>query len=78
MVSACREELGDEGLERSPETPGETAIVPGSGAISGALVIDLAILADPELARIVDAWPRLPADVRMKVLVIAEGAPEGQ
>jgi hypothetical protein len=35
---------------------------------------DAAEAADPALARVVKAWPRLPAEVRAAVLALVDGA----
>jgi hypothetical protein len=47
-----------------------------SGITGGALAPPLApeIRIDPGLARVVAAWPTLPADVRSAVLALVEGA----
>ena len=64
--------MGDEGLEKTRKSPGNKRIGSVSGAQSGAVGADC----DPELARIVEAWPGLPAGVRRKVLAIVEGSLE--
>ena len=54
----------DSSLGNSP--PDGAAESGAVGAASGA--------ADPELARVVEAWPRLPAAVRRAILDLIEGA----
>jgi len=62
------------GFERLSNSPAETSDSEESGAESGALKADSAILADPQLARIVRAWPGLPADLKRRILTLIKGA----
>jgi len=62
--------LPPRGVEQIPDFPQENAIPPESGAPGGALLPEM----DPDLARVVEAWPRLPAHVRRAVLAMVEKA----
>ena len=45
-----------------------------SGQVEPALTPSLQLPADPELARLVDAWPTLPAHIRAAVLALVQTA----
>jgi hypothetical protein len=64
------------GFERTSKSPRKTAISEKGGAESGAVGDDSAPI-DPDLAAVIDAWPRLPETVRRDVLRIVHEAVRG-
>lgn len=58
---------GCSGAEHPEKVPGKPHIRPTGGAESGALA---ALALDPELARVVAAWPTLPEPIRRAVLAL--------
>ena len=60
--------MGDTGLEESALTPPKTPISTKSGAKCGALDDKT----DPELAKIEQAWPTLPKQVKTKITDLIE------
>lgn len=60
------EGLGAAGIEQSQELPGNEGISDRRGTISGAR--------DPDLARLMDRWPTLPAAIRVGILAIIDAA----
>jgi len=56
--------VGATGFEQTPENPRETQIVEPGDAQSDARP------ADPDLARVADAWPDLPPAIRRAVLAL--------
>jgi hypothetical protein len=61
------------GFEQPADSPKKTASPSPGGAQSGALAAGAAV--DPGLARVVAAWPGLPAEVRDAVLALVNAAP---
>jgi hypothetical protein len=57
---------GDGGTRTPGEIPEETALSAESGAKSGALITE----SDPDLARVLDAWPKLPPHIKAAVLAL--------
>jgi hypothetical protein len=57
------------GIEPCTNSPGNTALSADGGAESGAPTP-----ADPDLTRLVDAWPTLPPPIRAAVLALVETA----
>lgn len=66
------ERMGRGGLEHSPESPKEPLIPNQSGAESGARPPDSGPSppTDPDLARVVAAWSKLPEPIRRAVLAL--------
>ena len=66
--------MGRGGLELPPETPTDSHHLRTGGAESGATRRDAAsesapaVSADPDLARVVEAWPSLPEPIRRAVI----------
>jgi hypothetical protein len=60
---------GGGGIRTPRETPEKTALSPEGGAKSGALPTEPNI-SDPDLARIIVAWPDLPDHIRAAVLAL--------
>jgi hypothetical protein len=73
--ATCGETMGDEGLEPLEDYPRETNPSTESDAKSDAR--SPAILADPDLARIVAVWPSLSADVKGRILAFVSDALRG-
>lgn len=61
--------LGDEGFELTPNSLTNSAIPPQSGAESGARNAQEASI-DPDLAAVVEAWPRLPEAIQRAMLAL--------
>ena len=61
--------MGATGLEHLAKTPGKTSVSNSSGAESGAVVDEIGPI-DPDLRRIVEAWPRLTEDVKEDLLAM--------
>jgi hypothetical protein len=59
---------GAEEIRTPREIPGKTALPEPGGAKSGAPA------ADPDLTRILDAWPTLPEPIRRAILALIETA----
>jgi hypothetical protein len=68
--------VGDEGLEPTPKSPEKTAISAQGGANSDARP-DAAAHLDAELARIVTAWPGLPASTRRRIVTLVDETSNG-
>jgi hypothetical protein len=60
------EKIGPEGTEHPADLPKEIAISETGGAPVCAFPSD-----DPQLSLVVQAWPKLSAEVRLKILAIA-------
>ncbi len=63
----------DEGLETTSKTPGKTQGADRCGAKSGAVGAHVGPV-DPQLASVVDAWPRLPEPVKAGILAMIRPA----
>jgi hypothetical protein len=61
------------GFDLPPDSPGKTAVLPQGGAKSGADSGRSATI-DPDLQRVIKAWPGLAEPVRRAVLALVEGA----
>ncbi len=61
------------GFDLPQDSPGKTAVRPEGGAESGAVSGYLATT-DPDLQRVIEAWPALAEPVRRAVLALVEGA----
>ena len=57
------------GIDPPHDSAGNTAIPDRGGAESGAPALQIA---DGDLARVVEAWPTLPAHIRAAVLALVE------
>jgi len=70
-------QVAEEGLELPPKTSGNVEVSAESGAECGALGAREARI-DPDLAAVVDTWPKLPEAIRVGVLAIirAAGGPD--
>lgn len=69
--------MGVGGLERPSETPVNPHIPEPRGTESGTLDAENApnaSLADPDLARLVNAWPGLPPAIRARIVAMLEAA----
>jgi hypothetical protein len=62
---------GARGIRSSHETPREIALPEVGGAESGALTPT-----DPDLSRLVTAWPTLPEPIKRAVLALVDSATE--
>lgn len=60
-------EADGEGFDGTPVLPGEIRISEKGGAESGAVSSKTAPI-DPDLARIIDAWPTLPETTRVAIV----------
>lgn len=63
------------GVEQQADSTGKSTVRNQSGAESGALGAQNAP-ADPDLARVVAAWPRLPEPMRRAILALIDAAGE--
>jgi hypothetical protein len=70
--NCTNEQVGSTGFEPPQFSPGETAIDAGGGAESGAPGASSG--ADPLLALVAGAWPRLTAEQRLRIVEIAAAA----
>ena len=61
------------GVEHYDRSPGNNAIQGQGGAECGALGAQSALMG-PDLRAVIDAWPRLSADARHRVLSLVTGA----
>jgi hypothetical protein len=61
--------MGDEGLELSQNPGGKSPVSPKRGTNSGTV--------DNELAQLMTAWPKLPAEVRANILAVVTAAMGG-
>jgi hypothetical protein len=68
-----RKSLRPEGVEIPPQNAGKTQISQTGGAKSGALSSDSAPI-DPDLQRVLEAWPMLPAALRSGILAMIDAA----
>jgi hypothetical protein len=59
-------------IRTSASLPGKTRVSTASDAKSDALSADSAILAHPDLARLVAAWPNLPEKLKAQLLKLAD------
>jgi len=59
--------VGDKGLENTPLALSRTSISEAGGAQSGALPVD-----DPDLTRLITAWPKLPEAIRRGILALTD------
>jgi hypothetical protein len=58
--------MGDSGLEKTPESPGNTPDLKTGNAESDARLPEL----PPDLAKIAAAWPSLPKPIRRAMLAL--------
>ena len=65
--------IGDTGLEPGRKTPEKTRIPESSGAESGAVGGEIVPI-DPDLQRIIEAWPRLTDAARADILAMVNAA----
>jgi hypothetical protein len=64
-----RKRSGGGGIRTTPETHDKTALFAEGGAKSGALATQTDPI-DPDLSRILAAWPLLPAPIRAAILAL--------
>lgn len=62
--------MGDTGLEKTSISPGKTTIAPQSAAESGAVNDSKGLEADPDLQSVINAWPRLSADLKQSIVTL--------
>jgi len=67
--------MGGTGSELSQETPGNTPIDAAAGAKLGAL-FQAGGYTNADLARVIEAWPTLPQDVRFEIVKVVREAVE--
>ena len=67
--------MGDTGLEHPPLTPPKTPISQTPRAESGALDGEKSS-PDPDLAKVVEAWPELPGHIKAAIKALIESAGE--
>ncbi len=65
--------VGDTGLEPGRKTPEKTRIPESSGAESGAVADEIDPI-DPDLQRIIEAWPRLSEKIKAATLATIDAA----
>ena len=65
--------VGRTGLEHLAKTPGKTTDSKASGAESGAVADEIGPI-DPDLRRIIEAWPRLSEKVKSATLAMIDAA----
>ena len=70
VFAGCRSE--DRGLELSRDFSTFSDVADRGGTESGAVQTDFAILAEPDLARIVALWPSLPLGVKAEIARLAD------
>lgn len=63
--------MGATGLEHLTKTPGKRSNPETGGAESGAVADEIGPI-DPDLQRIVEAWPRLPETIRSTIMGLFE------
>ena len=63
--------IGDTGLEHLAKTTGKTSDSESGGAESGAVADEIGPI-DPELQRIIEAWPRLSEAVKSAILTLLD------
>jgi hypothetical protein len=66
-------ENGDEGLEQGADSTENTHVPRGSGAESGAPGPQTSAN-DPQLAAVIDAWPRLSEPIKAGILAMSQVA----
>jgi hypothetical protein len=64
---------GEEGIRTLPEISRKTALSSTDGAKSGALA-GQAKPVDPDLASVIDTWPRLPKAIRAGIVAMIRAA----
>lgn len=69
-------EMGDTGLEHSPLAASESPISKGGGAKSDARNAPDAVQ-DPDLAKIVEAWPDLPEHIKAAIKTLVQTCDKG-
>ena len=69
----CERGVGDIGPEHSPLALSRTAISAEGGAKSDAHDAPTPVR-DPDLARIVDCWPKLPEHIKAAIMALAQSA----
>jgi hypothetical protein len=57
------------GIEPPANSPENTTLSPEGGAKSGSAAVEIRPI-DPDLARVVTAWPELPEAIRRAVLAL--------
>ena len=67
-------EMGGEGTELPAIPSGNTHDAPAGGSNSGNTRPGSDPLTDPELARVVEAWPGLPTALRAGILAVVAAA----
>lgn len=77
--------MGVTGLERPPQSSGNTAILTTGGTESGTLgagndpnANQQAMSLDRDLAAIIEAWPMLPPAIRVEILAMVKAAASGK
>jgi hypothetical protein len=70
-----RRSNGGAGNRTSPENPKKTALSEQRGTESGTVATDPTPI-DPDLAKIIDAWPTLPEPIRAGILAMIRAAGE--
>ena len=63
--------MGRTGLEHLAKTTGKTSDSKAGGAESGAVADELAPI-DPDVRRIIEAWPTLPKHLRQSILALVQ------
>jgi len=63
--------MGDTGLETHPLTGSETPISEGA-AVKSAVSYARKTPSDPDLARLIDAWPTLPEETKQRIVRLLE------
>ena len=65
--------VAEPGLEQGAKPSGKAGVLERGGAESGAVDAQNAQI-DAELARVIDAWPTLPEDVKASILAILDAS----